>query len=56
MQDDPNLRSEEVRNLIPAALKKVLETALSDTGVVERMKLRHEKNMKREGYVPGKFI
>lgn len=56
MQDDPNLRSEEVRNLIPAALKKVLETAPSDTGVVERMKLRHEKNMKREGYVPGKFI
>ncbi|MGN1273411.1 MAG: hypothetical protein ACI4UF_02370, partial [Thermoguttaceae bacterium] len=56
MQDDPNLRSEEVRNLIPAALKKVLETAPSDTGVVERMKLRHEKNMQRSGYVPGKFI
>jgi len=53
-QDDPNLREEEIRRTFP--LKKVLETAPSDTGTVERMKLRRERNLQKAGYVPGKFI
>ncbi len=53
-QDDPTLREEEIRRAFP--LKKVLETAPSDTGTVERMKMRRERNLQKAGYVPGKFI
>ena len=53
-QDDPNLREEDIRRTFP--LKKVLETAPTDDGEVEMMRMRREHNMKQGGYMPGKFI
>ncbi|MBO5436931.1 MAG: hypothetical protein J6A23_04655 [Thermoguttaceae bacterium] len=53
-QDDPNLREEDIRRTFP--MKKVLETAPTDDGEVEKMRLRREHNMKQGGYMPGKFI
>ena len=54
IQDDPNLREEDIRRTFP--MKKVLETAPTDDGEVEKMRLRREHNMKQGGYMPGKFI
>ncbi|MDO4627930.1 MAG: hypothetical protein Q4C70_01970 [Planctomycetia bacterium] len=53
-QDDPNLREEDIRRTF--LMKKVLETAPTDDGTVETMRLRRERNLKRGGYMPGKFM
>lgn len=53
-QDDPNLREEEIRRTFP--MKAVLEHSPTDDGTVEDMRRRRERNLKKSGYVPGKFI
>ncbi len=53
-QDDPNLREEDIRRTF--LMKPVLETAPADNGTVETLRLRRERNLKRGGYMPGKFM
>lgn len=53
-QDDPNLREEEIRSTFP--MKQVLELAPTDDGVVDEMKIRRERNLKKGSYVPGSII